>query len=789
VKALRIALFAITALAPASARAEGPPAWWPVPVDQALARAGDNRPELLKALTAAPADQRAGMAFLVANMPERDLRTLRADFLTENVALAYRARNEMPWGKAVPEDLFLNDVLPYANVDEARHPWRKELFELCLPMVKDCKTPGEAAQKLNSTLFKQLKVKYSTQRRQPHQSPKESIETGLASCTGLSILLCDGCRSVGVPARLAGTPMWANLRGNHTWVEVWDDGWHFTGACEPDPKGLDRGWFVNDAAQAKKDSRQHAIYAASFKRTDVTFPLVWAPNQKDVFAENVTDRYARPEAKADRVRVQVLVWEAGRSKRLALPVTVAARDNPAQVVSGESRGETADTNDILAIELLPDHDYVLRVGRPARLEQPLRTGAAMQQLVEVELPKEPAQKPGLPPEAVRQIEDEAKAIFAAGDDRRAGWKCDARFDRWLADHEPEVRRAVWAAYRAAPVHEAQRKDFDANRVRTADRTSPYVVREVGTRPERGWPLVIAMHGGGNGPTSLNDSQWKAMQRYYRDQPSAGGYKYLALRAPNDAWNGFYDDPVLPLITSLIRQFLLFGDVDPDRVYLIGYSHGGYGAFFIGPKLVDRFAAVHCSAAAPTDGTISPQTLRNTRFTIMVGETDTAYGRRERCEKFAEQLRKLKEQSPGEFPVEFELKKGFGHGGLPDRDKVAELARSTRNPAPRHLTWEATDAVVAEFFWLSVDRPAQGQSIEAELRDNTVRVTTRNVKQFDLGLDSRLVDFGRPLRVTLDGKAQEVTARPSLATLCRSVLERGDPELAVTCRVRLRPGAD
>ena len=27
-----------------------------------------------------------------------------------NVALAYKARQEVPWGKAIPEDVFLNDV-------------------------------------------------------------------------------------------------------------------------------------------------------------------------------------------------------------------------------------------------------------------------------------------------------------------------------------------------------------------------------------------------------------------------------------------------------------------------------------------------------------------------------------------------------------------------------------------------------------------------------------------------------------------------------------------------------
>src|SRR5205814_1206711 len=119
-------------------------------------------------------------------------------------------------------------------------------------------------------------------------------------------------------------------------------------------------------------------------------------------------------------------------------------------------------------------------------------------------------------------------------------------------------------------------------------------------------------------------------------------------------------------------------VDPAKVYLIGYSHGGYGAFYIGPKIPDRFAAIHASASAPTDNTISPLSLRNTRFTFMIGETDTAYGRRERCEKFDAEIKKLKAANPGDFPVQMEFINGKGHGGLPDKDKVKDMYQYTRN---------------------------------------------------------------------------------------------------------------
>jgi hypothetical protein len=759
---------------------------WPPEIEKALTRAGVNRGEMVKALETAPSEQRKAMAFLIANMPDQDLRSLRADFLLENVRLTYQARGQVAWGNRIPEDLFLNHVLPYASVDEERHPWRKELYELCLPLVKECKTPAEAAQRLNSTVFKKLNVRYSTQRLKPQQSPKESIAGGTASCTGLSILLIDACRSVGVPARLVGT-LWANKRGNHTWVEVWDNGWHFTGACEPDARGLDHAWFEGDAAQAQKDSLVHAIYAASFKKTEVPFPLVWAPDRKDVFAENVTDRYARPDAtKAGVTRVHIRVQDAERKQRLERQVTVMDREDRSRVWRGESRGEGADTNDLLTFELPTGRRYLLQVERPIRVEKQFDT-ADRQQIVEVEVSAaaaEPAGKAALSEGQAKQITQAVQEFFAASPDRRASWKFDPSLDALLRGDEAAVRRAVWKAYQAAPIHADQKRDFEQHQIRFEKHLSPYAIRKVGKRPANGWPLFIALHGGGGAPKELNDSQWRDMQRYYRDQADVTGYQYLALRAPNDTWNGFYDNYVPPLVINLIRQQLLFGDVDADKVYVMGYSHGGYGAFFVGPKIPDRFAAIHSSAAAPTDGTISPKALRNTPFSFMVGEFDNAYGRRKRCEAFDEAIRKLKEQDPDGYPVKMELKNGFGHGGLPDRDKIKDLYPFTRSVAPRQLSWELTDPVIHHFFWLSVREPAKGQVIEATVRDNTVRITTRNIKLFDVCLDSRLIDFSRPVSVVLDGKTRTLEARPQLLTLCQSMLERGDPELAFTYRIPL-----
>lgn len=182
-------------------------------------------------------------------------------------------------------------MLPYASLNERRDAWRKDFHDRFAPLVRECKTPGEAAVKLNATIFKMLGVQYhATLRPKPDQSPYESIAAHYASCTGLAILLVDACRAVGVPARIVAVPHWTGKTGNHTWVEVWDGAWHYTGAAEPAP--LDRAWFTADAAGADPVNPLQRIYASSFRKTGLALPLVWAMRNQDVSAVDVTARYA-----------------------------------------------------------------------------------------------------------------------------------------------------------------------------------------------------------------------------------------------------------------------------------------------------------------------------------------------------------------------------------------------------------------------------------------------------------------------------------------------------------------
>jgi len=121
-------------------------------ISSALEQAGDNKAEIRSALARVAAKQSQGMEFLIANMPERDLKTLSTEFLLENTNLAYRALQEASWSDRVPTEIFLNNILPYANVNERRDAWRKDFHARFGPLVKNCKSPAEAGELLNRPL-------------------------------------------------------------------------------------------------------------------------------------------------------------------------------------------------------------------------------------------------------------------------------------------------------------------------------------------------------------------------------------------------------------------------------------------------------------------------------------------------------------------------------------------------------------------------------------------------------------------------------------------------------------
>ncbi len=260
-------------------------------LEQTLERAGEHAAKLGDALAGVSAERRPTMAWLIQTMPERDYATLSAAYLIDTVNLAHDALDGCPWREQIDPAHFQQYILPYAVVNERRDDWRADFYNRLREQAWEHDLPLDAARWINDEFEQLFGVAYhATRRPKPDQSPYESIQARYASCTGLSILMIDACRAVGIPARFVGVARWTDVPGNHNWVEVFDGQWHNIGSSGTDPR--DEDWVEARAReQTDAQERMHRVYAGVWRPTEDWFPLVWDLTIDDVPAIDITPMY------------------------------------------------------------------------------------------------------------------------------------------------------------------------------------------------------------------------------------------------------------------------------------------------------------------------------------------------------------------------------------------------------------------------------------------------------------------------------------------------------------------
>ena len=77
------------------------------------------------------------MQYLYAYMPLNDLANYDGEMFLSHIRKTLKIRNSVPWGKDVPDDLFLHFVLPYRVNNENIEDSRDLLFDQLYDRVKD----------------------------------------------------------------------------------------------------------------------------------------------------------------------------------------------------------------------------------------------------------------------------------------------------------------------------------------------------------------------------------------------------------------------------------------------------------------------------------------------------------------------------------------------------------------------------------------------------------------------------------------------------------------------------
>jgi len=331
---------------------------------------------------------------------------------------------------------------------------------------------------------------------------------------------------------------------------------------------------------------------------------------------------------------------------------------------------------------------------------------------------------------------------------------------------------------------------------------PFVVLNKQPKSEELAPLYICMHGGGRNPKAEGAHSWPVNTREWSTQIQLAMLRYpkrgvfVVPRMADDRLGRWYHDLNSDAFDLIIEHAISAWGVDPNKVYLLGISEGGYGTDKLLPYMADRFAAGN-SMAAGSLVKIGAQTtcenLRDTPIRTDIGGNDTMFNRIGLAKELHECLSRLEEANPGHYQHHLNIHPGKGHGGWDYGLGPVWLPQFTRDPLPKKLVWVTTPLqkeLRSQFYWLGLDgeeRPANAR-IEASYDRESMTVDVR-AESFDkegalrplenstlkVYLNDDMLDLDKAFTVTVNGKVMHSgKAVRRKAALVESLESKGDP---------------
>lgn len=121
----------------------------------------------------------------------------------------------------------------------------------------------------------------------------------------------------------------------------------------------------------------------------------------------------------------------------------------------------------------------------------------------------------------------------------------------------------------------------------------YLPPEYGEKQAR-WPMILYLHGGTGRGSDFAKMSWYPLPRLLRESGRDVPFVILMPQCPeDDIWDS---EALLALVDEIAGSHA----VDQDRIYLVGYSMGGTGAWRLALAHPERFAAI-----APMSGYADP----------------------------------------------------------------------------------------------------------------------------------------------------------------------------------------
>ena len=337
-----------------------------------------------------------------------------------------------------------------------------------------------------------------------------------------------------------------------------------------------------------------------------------------------------------------------------------------------------------------------------------------------------------------------------------------------------ARNHLWESHRAM-IRAERSLEIKNKMIKEGALEMPFDFKTFGNKPKGGRSLWISLHGGGGAPKQVNDQQWNNQKRLYTLDEGI----YLAPRAPTNTWNLWHEGHIDRMFSRLIENLIVLEDVNPDRVYVLGYSAGGDGVYQLAPRMADHWAAAAMMAGHPNG--VPLLSLRNVPFALQVGANDGAYNRNKIGTEYGQMLDALQKSDPKGYQHFVKIHEGKGHWmNLEDKAALPWMAKFQRDSIPERVVWKQSGAAHDRSYWLAVpaDKVTGGSLVTAQRAMQTIEITSaENVATVLVRLDDRMLDLDKPVSISFGGKVLHNGIAPrTIGTLIKTLANRGDPKL-------------
>lgn len=210
---------------------------------------------------------------------------------------------------------------------------------------------------------------------------------------------------------------------------------------------------------------------------------------------------------------------------------------------------------------------------------------------------------------------------------------------------------------------------------------------VGTKgdiAEKKWPLFLYLHG--SGPKAQEWATGLKLCQRFDDAPSV----YFIPRIPNEGeYYRWWQRGKQYIWEKLLRQTMMSGKIDPNRLYVFGISEGGYGSQRLASYYADYWAAAGPMAGGEPLINAPVENCGNIGFSLLTGSKDDGFYRNRLTTYTHEAFDSLEKVYNEGFVHRIELIPGAGHG-IDYSTTTPWLKEFERNPYPKFFVWENFD---------------------------------------------------------------------------------------------------